>query len=108
MSKEIGEMSFDEIEEFLKGLGTEISEVYHYCFVEKLSEKQASEQSGLRPRAVYTWSKVIEAILYNQKIQVGSKDAKRIRSKAGLLFEWYPGISQPVKKEITRRINENI
>ena len=108
MSKGIGEMGFDEIEGFLKRPGTEISEVYHYCFVEKLSKKQASEQSDLSPRAVSTWSKVIEALLYNQKIQVGSREAKRIRSKAGLLFEWYPGISQSVKEEITRRIKENI
>ena len=102
------DQSSKEIEGFLKRPGTEISEVYHYCFVEKLSKGQASEKSGLSPRAVSTWSKVIEAILYNKKIQVGSRDAKRIGSKAGLLFEWYPAISQPVKEEIKRRIKENI
>ena len=102
------DQSSKEIEGFLTGPGTEISEVYHYCFVEKLSKGQASEKSGLSPRVVSTWSKVIEAILYNQKIQVGSREAKRIRSKAGLLFEWYPAISQPVKEEITRRMEENI
>ena len=104
----LSDQSSKEIEEFLKRPGTEISEVYHYCFVEKLSKGQASEKSGLSPRAVSTWSKVIETILYNKKIQVGSREAKRIRRKAGLLFEWYPTISQPVKEEVKLRIDKNI
>ena len=103
------DQSSKEIEEFLmKGPLTEIHEVYLYCFVEKLSKEQALRKSGLSPRAISTWSKVIEAVLYNKKIQVGSREAKRIRSKAGLLFEWYPTISQPVKGEIKLRIDKNI
>ena len=111
MSKEIGEMSFDELDElkeFIKKSTTEISEVYHYRFVEKLSKKKASERSGLSPRAVSIWSKFIEAILYNKRLQVSSGEAERIKSKVELLFQWYPAISQPVNKEIKRRIEENI
>ena len=99
----------EELEGFLSnGPMTEAYEAYHYVVVKGLTQKQAANESGLRPRVVSTWSKIFDAILRDKKIKASSREVDRLRSKAETIFENFVGMSEETKKELRRRIYENI